>query len=379
VLAGGAVLTAIPYAQADEAKPHQGSGSEIRQQVQPLLDNLVATGLPGVVAHVRNDDQESTLSSGSAELGTSLPMTTDDHLRIGSITKMFTATIVLQLADERRLSLDDTVQKWLPGAVSNGADITLRQLLNHTSGLYDYLGDGQLMAPYLNNDGTFKPAGHYYTPTDLVEAAQRHAPQFPPGTDWAYSNTNYILLGMVIEKATGSSFNHELHHRIIKPLHLNDTQLREHSTAIQEPAAHGYELYNMAGGPTDVTRISPSFAWAAGGLTSTADDVAHFSKALLEGKLLSAQQLREMKKTVNDGSSGKLVYGLGLMKVQACGITLWGHGGDVPGYHSNTLVSEDGSKQITIMTNAGLDTFTAEQTAAWSAATKQAICETPQG
>jgi len=352
--------------------------SGIQQRMQPLLQDMVDSGLPGAAAFVRDGDQVASLAAGSANLATSSSMTPEHHMRVGSVTKTYTATIILQLVDEGKLALDDTVEAVLPGMVPGGESITLRQLLNHTSGLFDYTYDAKLMEPYLNPDGTFNPSDHYTSPLELVAASNANPPRFAPGSDWEYSNTNYILLGLAIEKVTGHNYGHELHARIIEPLNLTDTKFPERSTAIQEPAAHGYQLYGRTSGPTDMTRVSPSFAWAAGGITSSVTDMARFGKALMEGKLMSAEQLAEMKTPVNEPGSVKPVYGLGLVKIDVNGVTLWGHGGDLPGYHSSVLTSDDGSKQIAMIANAGFDTWNAEQAGAWSAATRGAFSATPE-
>jgi len=354
------------------------AASDIQRRMQPLLQDMVDSGLPGVAAFVRDGDKVASLAAGSANLATSSSMTPEHHMRVGSITKTYTATIILQLVDEGMLALDDTVEDVLPGMVPGGESITLRQLLNHTSGLFDYTYDPKLMEPYLNPDGTFNPSNHYTSPLELVAASNANPPRFAPGEDWEYSNTNYILLGLAIEKVTGHQYAYELHDRIIEPLGLKDTKFPERSTAIQEPDAHGYQLYGLPSGPFDITRISPSFAWAAGGITSSVEDMARFGKALMNGELMSDNQLAEMKTTVNEPSSGKPVYGLGLVKVEVNGVTLWGHGGDLPGYHTSLLTSEDGRQQIAMIANAGLDTWNAEQAADWTAATRGAFLATPQ-
>jgi D-alanyl-D-alanine carboxypeptidase len=342
--------------------------------LQDAANKLVADGMPGVVILVRNGSTITTTAAGEADLATHRAMTARDHVRVGSVTKMFTSTMVLQLAAEHRISLRDSVERWLPGLVPNGRAITVRQLLNHTSGLFDYIGDADLMAPYMNSDGTLQPSQHYVSPRELVTAATKHAPLFSPGQSWSYSNTNYILLGLVIEAATHHSFTSELEHRIIKPLGLHDTALPTRSVKVQDPAAHGYELYGKAGGPSDLTEMSPSWAWAAGGVTSTVGDTARFEAALLAGRLLPQKELNQMKEMLATQDAAIPRYGLGLMEVDMCGHKLFGHGGDVPGYHSNALSTADARTQIVMITNSGLDTFTKDMATDWSAAAKVALC-----
>jgi D-alanyl-D-alanine carboxypeptidase len=276
-------------------------------------------------------------------------MRADHAFRVGSITKTFVATVVLQLIAEGALGLGDTVERWLPGLVPNGRAITLRHLLNHTNGIYNYTDDPALFRSLVRNRlGVL-------TPAQLVAVATKHRPLFEPGTDWSYSNTGYILLGLVIEQATATPLEQQLRRRIFEPLGLTRTSFPAAPT-LPPPFAHGYlprgnGLIPTPGGkPVDVTVWSPSWAWAAGALVSTAGDLARFYRALLGGELLRPEQLREMKTTVpiQDGSAG---YGLGLASVPAdCG-TAYGHDGGVPGYTSIAYSSENGSRQAIVLIN----------------------------
>jgi len=159
--------------------------------LQQALDKLVSDGVPGVIALQRQGGQQRHAASGVADLETQEPIRATNRFRIGSITKSFVSTVVLQLADERRLTLDDTVERWLPGVVPNGGAITVRQLLNHTSGLYSYTD----LPFYLQ---LLREPLRTWQPLQLVQLAVAHPPLFAPGTSWSYSNTNYILLGLII-------------------------------------------------------------------------------------------------------------------------------------------------------------------------------------
>ena len=191
-----------------------------RSTLQRQMDALVAAGVPGVVVLVHGKNGTLRLASGHSNLARKTPMRVTDRFRVGSITKSFVATVVLQLVGEGKLSLDDTVEHWLPGAVPNGDKITLRNLLSHRSGLYDYLSDPRVLKPYLS--GNF---GYSWTPRRLVAVSASHKPLFAPGTTTSYSNTNYILLGLIVEKATGNSIGAELKRRIFAPLQLRSTSL----------------------------------------------------------------------------------------------------------------------------------------------------------
>ena len=269
-------------------------------------------------------------------------MDVTNRFRVGSITKSFIATVVLQLVGEGKLSLDDTVDRWLPGVIPNGKTITLRQLLGHRSGLYDYLSDPRVLKPYLA--GNF---GYTWTPPQLIAVSAAHKPLFAPGTEYPYSNTNYILLGLIVEKATGNPVAAELKRRIFAPLRLRVTSL-DTSPRMRPPFAHGYLVHGKE--PQDVTAVSPSYAWTAGALVSSADDLARFYRALLGGRLLEPALLKAMETPKHD-------YGLGLARARlpqswGCRGPRWGHDGAIAGYDSIALNSKDGNKQAVILVNS---------------------------
>jgi D-alanyl-D-alanine carboxypeptidase len=271
--------------------------------------------------------------------------------------------VVLQLVAEDRLRLSDSIARWLPGLVPDGGAITLHELLQHTSGIFDYTNDpGFLPAVAADPDRVWRP-------TELVRIAVAHPPLFPPGTSFAYSNTDYILLGLVIEAATGRPLGNELQDRIFTPLGLRSTSLPYHDVTPPSPYAHGYLLHQPgASSPVDVTGVSPSIAWAAGGIVSTAGDLARFYSALLTGQLLPERLLRQMLTTAGVG------YGLGIYPVQtACG-TVWGHTGDFPGYNSYAFTARDGTRQAVILVNADLNTLSAQQKADIDAALITGLC-----
>src|SRR5215213_5051247 len=308
-------------------------------ELQRGLDAVVAAGVPGAVAVVRDGDRTISLASGYGNLKAKTPMRLGDRFRVGSVTKTFVATVVLQLAGERKLRLTDTVDRWLPGVVPNGKRITVRRLLDHTSGLFDYGGDEKWLA------AAYRDPMRHWTPREIVAVATAHKPHFAPGAGWSYSNTNYFVLGLIVETATHHSLATELRQRIIGPLHLRDTSLAT-KPRIAGQYAHGYFLRPFE----DVSDGSPSVVWAAGGLVSTAGDLARFYRALLGGRLLAPQLLREMETTVTPAPG--FSYGLGLQKLRGpCG-TFWGHMGGSPGYSAAALNSKNGRRQIVVLVNA---------------------------
>ena len=325
-----ALLPFIGHAVADDAV------------LQPLIDRIIADGAPGVIVLARNGEDEVRLASGVSSLSTKTPMAVSDRARMGSLAKSFVAVVALQLAEEGKLDLDAAIETYLPAAVPNGSAIAVRHLLNHTSGIFDYWQDESFFNRLLADPSTVWP------PATLVALAMSHPPVSEPGVAWAYSNTNYILVGQVIEAVTGHTLDEELKTRIFEPLELDATSF-DTSPAIVGAYAHGYANLGEAA-PTDVTLVDPSAAWAAGGgIVSTAEDVADFYAALLGGDLLSPSSLAEMQTAVpaRDG----LAYGLGIAEVAVpCGAA-WGHKGEFPGYLSFALTSEGGGRQAVVLVN----------------------------
>jgi D-alanyl-D-alanine carboxypeptidase len=273
-------------------------------------------------------------------------MAPEDRFRVGSITKSFVATVLLQLVEERKLSLGDSLERWLPGFVPNGRSITVRELLQHTSGLYDYVNDSAFRTAVLASPLLV------WTPAQLVRVAVSHRPLFSPGRGWSYSNTNYILAGLVIEAVTHRSVAVELRDRIFRPLDLHQTSFPA-GPAISGPHADGYLFY---GTPLvrDTAYVSPSAAWAAGAIVSTVSDVATFYSALLDGRLLRPALLAEMESTVRTGDGDG--YGLGLLALRtACGRML-GHDGDFPGYATEAFTSPNRQRQLVLFMNSDQST-----------------------
>jgi D-alanyl-D-alanine carboxypeptidase len=331
------------------------------------LEQIVDDGVPGAIGLARRGGQAVIAASGVADVATGQPMAARDRVRVGSIIKTLVAAVILQLAAGHRLRLSDSVARWLPGLVPDGQAITLRELLQHTSGLFDYFNDPSF-------DQAFKAdPTRAWQPRTLIRIAVAHPPLFPPGTSFAYSNTDYILLGLVIEAATGQPLARQLRDRIFTPLGLHHTSLPFANVIPPKPYAHGY-LLNQPGttSPVDITQVSPSTAWAAGGLLSTAQDIARFYTALLTGRVLPPRQLHQMLTTVPIGPGTG--YGLGIVSLQTpCG-TAWGHNGNFPGYTSNAFTTLGGSRQVIVLINAATSTLTAQQNTDLGAALSAGLC-----
>ncbi|MCP9623527.1 beta-lactamase family protein [Nocardia otitidiscaviarum] len=250
----------------------------------------------------------------------------DSRFRIGSVTKTFVATVVMQLVDEGRIALDGTIADQLAYPVPGGDRITVRQLLNHTSGLYDYMKEPGMSTNRWRGDDRFRG----YRPEQLLDTAFRHEPYFAPGTDFRYSNTNYIVLGKLVEQVTGNAYGQEIDRRILRPLGLAHTLVPGQDASVPEPAVRARRTLDD-GTTVDVTEMNPSLDWAAGEMLSTTADLDTFLNALLSGGLTSPAALAEMMRTVPMGQG--FHYGLGIERFDApCGGSLWGHGGELLGY-----------------------------------------------
>ncbi|RRQ85188.1 serine hydrolase domain-containing protein [Streptomyces griseofuscus] len=318
------------------------------------LEAAVRSGVPGATVTVRDTHGIWSATAGTGDLRTGKSRSPDDRYRIGSLTKTFVATVLLQLEAEGRLSLDDTVDKWLPGLVeghgNDGRRITLRQLLRHTSGIPDYTADPGFRARYLTEDGFRQHRYDTLAPRQLVAIALRHAPDFAPGTSWRYSNTNYVIAGMVIEKATGRSYANEITRRLIEPLRLTATSVPVGKTEVPRPGSRAYSTFDgSVGEPYDVTDLDPSLAAASGAMISDSADLDSFYAALLGGRLLPARQSRELRTTVAIAEAPDVRYGLGLMDRRlSCGDHVWTHTGDILGSTSVAATTPDGRHTLAL-------------------------------
>ena len=328
---------------AGAAVPAQASDAHglPRAELQGLLDELVDAGMPGAIGLVSHDGRVWQGASGLRSLEPARRMRPDDRVTIGSVTKTFVATVTLQLVAERKLALSDSVERWLPGMVPNGANITVQQLLNHTSGLFNYTEDPRVFEPYFNGD-----FGFVWQPSDLVAIAMEHPVLFAPGARHSYSNTGYILLGLIVEAVTGTGLRRQLEARILRPLHLDRTAFPQ--SEVRGPLAHAYLI--GAESLLDVTALSRSWAWAAGGMVSTAEDLSRFYRALLNGRLLTPALLRAMLTTVPITPGFR--YGLGIAVVDLpCGTAI-GHDGGDAGTQTWALTSVDLRDQVVMVVNA---------------------------
>ncbi|MCL8009669.1 serine hydrolase [Streptomyces sp. AS02] len=348
------------------------AGAPDHARLRALLHRLTTVdGGPGALVEVRDRTGGVVLTSGVADVRSGAPVRRDSRFRIGSMTKPFVATVMLQLVGERRVALDAPVERYLPGVVrGNGNDgrvITVRQLLQHTSGLPDVLD-------HLSPEEILKDPLAHRDARDLVDIALAHPPTFEPGTGWRYSNTGYLLAGMIIEKVTGHTYAEEIRRRVIKPLGLRETYVPGDDPAIPGPHPRGYARPGEDAPLMDITAINPSVAGASGEMISSGTDLNRFLDALVRGRLLRPAQLREMTRTRPTGNPDGRAYGLGLESRQLpCGGLYWGHTGDIPGYETAGGATVDG-RQAAVMVNLGPGGSDA-QSDDMKAAVRTALCE----
>ncbi|MBW4718596.1 beta-lactamase family protein [Saccharothrix sp. SC076] len=329
--------------------------ADIGTRLQQDADRLLGYGAPGVLVRLDTPDRAYRVRGGVGDRVAGTPVPWGARFRIGSLTKTFVATAVLQLVGEGRLSLDDAVANLLPGVVTGGHDggrVTLRQLLQHTSGIADYT---RRLDDLETREGFQRHRFRHLVPRDLVGLAMTLPPDFAPGTDWGYSNTNYVLAGMILEEVTGRRWREEVHARVLAPLGLRNTSTPGAVPVLPPPHARGYHRFAAGEPEVDVTVMNPSWADAAGEIVSTAEDVNRFLRALVRGELLAPAQLAEMRTTVParrfEAVWPGVRYGLGLLWIpNSCGGS-WAHGGDIHGFRTRNGVSPDGSRSVVVSLN----------------------------
>ncbi|MFI9117754.1 serine hydrolase domain-containing protein [Streptomyces venezuelae] len=335
--AAAAVVAAVMTAGA--LAPPAAVAATRPDAVQQGLNALVRGGQPAALASVQDaGGRARTYTAGVGDLATGAKVPRDGQVRIGSNTKTFTAVVVLQLVGEGRIGLDEWVDTYLPGVVRgkglDGGKITVRQLLQHTSGIPDYGAD-------ISDEEMLH---RYFEPRDLVDVALKHGAEFEPGKKWSYSNTNYVLAGLIVQKVTGRPLAEEIDRRIVRRIGLRHTYFPgQGDRGIREAHPKGYHRMKKGEPLRDVTRLDPSAGWAAGQMISTNSDLNRFFGELIGGdRLLREAQRKQMRTTVPIAGTD-FHYGLGLMKRPlSCGGFYWGHGGDITGYETRGGVTDDG-------------------------------------
>jgi D-alanyl-D-alanine carboxypeptidase len=314
--------------------------------LEARAERLVAAGVPGVSVAVIAGDQTVLIARGVADRTTQASLSPDHRFRVASMAKSVVASVVLGLVDAGELQLSDTVEDWLPGMLPENSDATIENLLRLESGIFSYDEDERHMAPYFAGDFEYR-----WAPEGLVGLAADHPALFRPGERFYYSNTNYVLLGLIIEKITGGPLADAVRERILEPLGMSASDMALGSE-MAAPYSHGYML-GLGDDPVDVTGISASSVYGNGNLVATARDVALFYGALARGEVVSEAQLPAMV-TPNPDVPGTH-YGMGVWRfdgdwVHPCGSFI-GHDGAVPGYDVTAFSSLDGTRQYAVLNN----------------------------
>ncbi|GAB1331230.1 serine hydrolase domain-containing protein [Streptomyces sennicomposti] len=316
-----------------------------------VLRTAVGQGAPGALARIDDhrtayDDHATvhTAVEGVADRATGEAMDAAERFRIGSVTKTFSAVVLLQLAAESRLDLDAPVNHYLPGLLPDDK-ITVRHVLGHRSGLYDYTYD--MFAQSV--PGFEAVRTKVFTYRELVDLSLRHPRTGAPGAAYSYSNTNFVVAGLLIEKLTGHPVRTEYENRIIGPLKLADTFYVHPDTKIPGRHAHGYLTPDDAKAAlVDATDQTASWAQSAGALISSARDLNTFLSALLGGRLLPPAQLAQMRQWLPSGTGQ--AYGLGLRRRDlSCGVSVYGHTGVVQGFYTYAFTGADGLRSLTAL------------------------------
>jgi D-alanyl-D-alanine carboxypeptidase len=332
-------------------------------KLQPLLQSRMRQyRIPGAIVYVDIPGQGTWLKTmGTGDLSTKAPLDANGYVRIGSITKTITATVVLQLVEEGKLHLDDPLSKYQP-EVPNGAHITIRQLLNMTSGIFSY-----------PDDSAFWPAtdanpNRVWNPKELLAMALKHPPYSPPGQGFHYSDTNYILLGLIIEQITHQPVEAVFRQRVFTPLGMHETVMPAlTSTAFPTPHPHGYQYGSSnqamnepvltgaaaahanatAGTPRDVTALNPSEAWTAGAVLSTLHDLKIWARALATGTLLTAQMQHERLSGMVPIDRLGDSHGLGIGRIYG----LLGYNGQIQGFSTYMLYQPKRQATVIVLVN----------------------------
>ncbi|MGI5233704.1 serine hydrolase domain-containing protein [Actinoallomurus sp. CA-142502] len=347
VVGSALVCLALPIAPAAAVPVASSVPPPSRSTLVQQAGRVVAAGVPGVNIETRDERGVQSVVAGVGNLRTSEPPRPSGPFRIGSVTKSFTATLVLGLVAEGRIDLDAPIDRYLPGVLPYSEPITVRQLLQHRSGLFDY---GSVL--WANPELVARSRYRDYAPADLVRIATRKPLQFTPGSRFLYSNTDYVMLGMLVEKVTGDGYAHELSRRVLAPAGLRHTYLAGHDLRLRQPSARGYEAVRSSTRLTDLTAYNMSVAWASGDIVSTTHDLNLFYSALLGGRLVPPTLLRQMQRS--EPAFPGFEYGLGLGHTEMCGRQVWGHVGGVPGYGTYSFTSPQSARQITISVNRSL-------------------------
>ncbi|MGX1274311.1 serine hydrolase domain-containing protein [Streptomyces phaeoluteigriseus] len=323
--------------------PPDGLGPELTARLDEAIEDVRRqTGIPGLVVGLWMPGKGNYVrATGVADTATRRPMTSDQFIRIGSETKTFTVTALLELVDDRRIRLDDPISAYIQG-VPNGDRITLRHLAEMRSGLFPYSADPDFVRDLLSDPS------RSFTPQQLLAYGYKHPNTFEPGQEFQYSNSNLILLGLVIERVSGHRLADFIDERVLRPARLHHTLFPE-GNEFPEPHPRGYTDQTLNGEVADSTDWNPSWAWAAGAMISDLHDLRRWARIVATGTLLRPETQAERLKTLPTGYPGTS-YGLGIFESGG-----WiGHNGSIPGYESVTVYLPSQKATLVLMLNTDI-------------------------
>jgi D-alanyl-D-alanine carboxypeptidase len=328
--------------------------SRAAQSLTKALHRLVTMpdGPPGAIALVQVGRRVTVTTAGVGNVATKAPIAAGDVVRIASISKAFNGAVALALVAKGKLSLSDTIAKRLPTLPASWGPVTLAELLHHTSGLADYIKSPAFIEVLKANPHAV------LTPTQLISYVTDKAPRPTPGTKYHYSDTDNIVVGLMIEAVTGGTYEQALAQYVSTPLHLTLTTLPD-TPDLTEPYVHGYEI-DTGSPPMDIsTFLNPGLAWASGGMLSTADDLNTFMRAYVQGTLTNpatrSRQFRFVPGSSGPPGPGTNAAGLAVFRYRTrCG-TVYGHTGNFPGYTLFSAASSNGSRSVTVFVNEQLN------------------------
>jgi len=341
-----AILIGAPAAQADPA-----GEANLKRQLKAFTD--AEGGPPGVIATLRRDDSTKVFTAGVGDTRTRRRPRAGDHMRIASVAKAFSGAVALELVKRGQITLDDTIASRRPDLPAAWGAVTVRQMLGHTSGLSDYTRSKGFAKQFEKTPGAF------VSPTRIIDWVRADGLEFPPGTKYEYSNTDNIVVGLLVEEATGGSYDAALQSLVFGPLGLTQTSLPA-GFRMPAPYVHGYDVQPPAA-PQDLsTVISQSLLWAAGGMVTTASEVNTFIRGYAGGPRLFNDAVRAQQLDFIPGGRsqppgpGKNSAGLALFRYETrCG-TVFGHTGNLPGYTQFAATSPDGASSVVVSVNEQL-------------------------
>ncbi|MBP5942340.1 serine hydrolase domain-containing protein [Streptomyces acidiscabies] len=343
-----ALTTGVLPATSAYAAPSPTVPAADMEGVETALKAAMAQGAPGAMARFVGPSGVQVRTAGVLDRESGAPMDIHARFRIGSVSKTFSSVVLLQLVQEGKLTLDAPVNEYLPGLLPDDR-ITVRNLLTHRSGLADYTDD-MFEHTVPGFEAVRNRVFSYQELLDLSLALPRTT---EPGVSYRYSNTNFVVVGMLIEKLTGTPVAAQYQKRIFKPLGLRDTLYVHPETKIPGFHVRGYLHPDEAGAPlVDSTEQTVSWAQSAGAVISSPADLNTFTTALMRGKLLSPEMLDAMRTVTPTDTTNTRFYGLGLRRYDlTCGVQVFGHTGTVQGFYTYTFATKDGKRALSAMAN----------------------------